>query len=120
MALMRTVAAIWQQETVAESARAIHALGTELHKRLGTFSGHLAKAGRALDSAVGSYNEAVGSFESRVLVQARKLEQHGIGDELASPLQVERQARSVAAEAEPEPHASDRAVVELPRDAHAA
>jgi DNA recombination protein RmuC len=120
MTLMRTVAAIWQQETVAESARAIHALGTELHKRLGTFSGHLAKAGRALDSAVGSYNEAVGSFESRVLVQARKLEQHGVGGELASPRQVERQARTVAAEPEAEPHAADRSVVELPRDAHAA
>jgi DNA recombination protein RmuC len=116
MTLMRTVAAIWQQETVAESARAVHELGTELHKRLGTFSGHLAKAGRALDSAVGSYNEAVGSFESRVLVQARKLEQHGIAGELASPAQVERQARTLAEDA----GATDGAVVELPRDAHAA
>ncbi|HEU0337456.1 MAG TPA: DNA recombination protein RmuC, partial [Gaiellaceae bacterium] len=95
MAIITTVAAIWQQETVAESARAVHSLGTELHKRLGTFAGHLARTGRALESAVGSYNEAVGSFESRVLVQARKLEQHGIPGELASPQQVERQARAV-------------------------
>lgn len=118
MSLMRTVAAIWQQETVAESARAIHALGTELHKRLGTFAGHLARTGRALDSAVGAYNEAVGSFEARVLVQARKLEQHGVPGELDSPAQVERQARSLAAETEAEP--AHPAVVELPRDAHAA
>jgi DNA recombination protein RmuC len=118
MSLMRTVAAIWQQETVAESARAIHALGTELHKRLGTFAGHLARTGRALDGAVGAYNEAVGSFEARVLVQARKLEQHGVPGELDSPAQVERQARSLAAETEAEP--AHPAVVELPRDAHAA
>jgi DNA recombination protein RmuC len=116
MALLRTVAAIWQQETVAESARAVHELGLELHKRLGTFSGHLAKAGRALNSAVGSYNEAVGSFESRVLVQARKLEQHGVPGELDPPGQVERRARVLADPAGPE----DGAVLELPRDANAA
>jgi DNA recombination protein RmuC len=116
MALLRTVAAIWQQETVAASARAVHELGGELHRRLGTFSGHLAKAGRALNSAVGSYNEAVGSFESRVLVQARKLEQHGVPGELASPEQVERRARALPEDA----GLPDGAVVELPRDANAA
>jgi DNA recombination protein RmuC len=116
MALLRTVAAIWQQETVAESARAIHELGGELHRRLGTFSSHLAKTGRALNSAVGSYNEAVGSFESRVLVQARKLEQHGVSGELGSPEQVDRRARSLADDA----GLPDGAVVELPRDANAA
>ena len=114
--LMRTVAAIWQQETVAESARAIHELGAELHRRLGTFSDHLAKTGRALNSAVGSYNQAVGSFESRVLVQARRLEQHGIPGELGSPEQVERQARVLAENVGP----GDGALLELPRDAHAA
>jgi DNA recombination protein RmuC len=116
MALLRTVAAIWQQETVAASARAVHELGGELHRRLGTFSGHLAKAGRALNSAVGSYNEAVGSFESRVLVQARKLEQHGVPGDLASPEQVERRARTLSEDA----GSPDGAVVELPRDANAA
>ena len=97
MTLLRTVAAVWQQETVAQSAQAVHELGAELHKRLGTFAGHLAKLGRSLDGAVGSYNEAVGSFESRVLVQARRLEEHGVAGSLESPAQIERQARSVAA-----------------------
>jgi DNA recombination protein RmuC len=115
MTLLRTVAAVWQQETVARSAQAVHELGTELHKRLGTFAGHLAKVGRSLDGAVGAYNEAVGSFESRVLVQARRLEEHGITGEIGSPAQIERQARSIDTQ---EPDAG--AVVELPRDAHAA
>jgi DNA recombination protein RmuC len=115
MTLLRTVAAVWQQETVARSAQAVHELGAELHKRLGTFAGHLAKVGRSLDGAVGAYNEAVGSFESRVLVQARRLEEHGVAGEIGSPAQIERQARSIDAH---EPDAG--AVVELPRDAHAA
>jgi DNA recombination protein RmuC len=115
MTLLRTVAAVWQQETVARSAREVHELGAELHKRLGTFAGHLAKVGRSLDGAVGAYNEAVGSFESRVLVQARRLEEHGVAGELESPSQIERQARAVGA-GEPD----EAPVVELPRDAHAA
>jgi DNA recombination protein RmuC len=115
MTLLRTVAAVWQQETVARSAQVVHELGAELHKRLGTFAGHLAKVGRSLDGAVGSYNEAVGSFESRVLVQARRLEEHGVTGEVESPAQIERQARAVGA-GEPD----EAAVLELPRDAHAA
>jgi DNA recombination protein RmuC len=114
MTLLRTVAAVWQQETVARSAQAVHELGTELHKRLGTFAGHLAKLGRSLDGAVGAYNEAIGSFESRVLVQARRLEDHGVPGGIDSPSQVERQARSIASDDE------DGSVVELQRDAHAA
>jgi DNA recombination protein RmuC len=112
MTLLRTVATVWQQETVAQSARAVHELGTELHKRLGTFTNHLAKVGRSLDGAVGAYNDAVGSFESRVLVQARRLEEHGIAGELGEPRQVELQTRSAGVD--------DAAVVELSRDAHAA
>jgi DNA recombination protein RmuC len=113
MTLLRTVAAVWQQETVAQSAQAIHELGAELHKRLGTYTDHLAKLGRSLQGAVGSYNDAVGSLESRVLVQARRLEEHGIPGEITSPRQIELQPRSVAA-------GDDAPVVELPRDAHAA
>ena len=114
MTLLRTVAAVWQQETVAKSAQQVHELGCELHKRLGTFAAHLAKLGRSLDGAVGTYNEAVGSFESRVLVQARRLEDHGVGGELESPAQVERQTRSLGSDIEEAP------IVEFQRDAHAA
>jgi DNA recombination protein RmuC len=114
MSLLRTVAAVWQQETVAQSARAVHDLGGELAQRLDTFAGHLGKVGRSLTTAVGSYNEAVGSLESRVLVTARKLSEHGIAGELEAPPQVERQPRTLAA-------SDDSPVVELPRGgAHAA
>jgi DNA recombination protein RmuC len=98
IALLRTIAYGWQQETVAESARAVSALGRELYERLGVFARHLAKTGRALDTAVGSYNEAVGSLENRVLVTARKLEQHGVPEGgLPENSPVERQTRPLLA-----------------------
>jgi DNA recombination protein RmuC len=111
IALLRTVSYGWQQETVAESARATAKLGRELYERLGVFSKHFAKAGRSLESAVGAYNEAVGSFETRVLVAARKFPEHGAGgDELPEPAPIERQPRPfVAAEL-----TAGDAVVELP------
>lgn len=97
VALLRTVAATWQQETVAESAREVHALGRELYERIGKVGEHLAKLGRSLNGTVTAYNDAVGSLETRVLVTARKLEDHGIGGELEGPAPVDRAARPLTA-----------------------
>jgi DNA recombination protein RmuC len=97
VALLRTVAATWQQETVAESAREVHALGRELYERIGKVGDHLGKLGRSLNGTVSAYNEAVGSLETRVLVTARKLEEHGIGGELEMPAPVDRTARPLTA-----------------------
>jgi DNA recombination protein RmuC len=78
--LLKVFAYAWQQETVTENAREIAGLGRELYERLGVFAGHFAKVGRALDTATGAYNQAVGSLESRVLVTARKFEERGVGN----------------------------------------
>ncbi len=72
IALLRTVAYAWTQEALTDKAREIHELGRELHDRLGTMGGHLDRLGRSLTAAVASYNKAVGSLETRVLVSARK------------------------------------------------
>src|SRR5581483_8498234 len=88
--LLKVFAYAWQQETIAEDARKIAALGRELYERLGLFASHFAKVGRALDTAVGAYNQATGSLERRLLVTARRFEQHGVtSDELpeAQPLE---------------------------------
>ncbi len=74
IALLRTVAHAWTQEALADKAREIHLLARELHERIATMGDHLDKVGRSLTSAVGAYNRAVGSLESRVLVSARRLQ----------------------------------------------
>ncbi len=88
IALLRTVSQGWSHEALTDQAREIQQLGRELHERLGTLSNHLDQVGRSLNAAVGHYNHAMGSLESRVLVSARRL-----GD-LPSPRQVESAARS--------------------------
>ncbi|HZQ81657.1 MAG TPA: DNA recombination protein RmuC [Gaiellaceae bacterium] len=96
--LLRTIAWGWQQETVAESAREISELGRELYERLGVFAGHFAKVGRGLDSAVAAFNSAVSSFETRLLVTARKFPEHGVtNDDLPELKQLERRAAAVDA-----------------------
>jgi DNA recombination protein RmuC len=99
IALLRAVAYGWRQETIAESAKAISELGRELYTRLGTLTEHFAKVGRGLETAVRSYNEAVGSLETRVLPSARKFKEHGIAPaaELAPLNVVERGVRPVTA-----------------------
>ena len=72
IALLRAVSYGWTQEALAENAKQISTLGKELHERLARLADHWSKVGKHLGAAVGSYNEAVASLESRVLVSARK------------------------------------------------
>ncbi|HEV8461665.1 MAG TPA: DNA recombination protein RmuC [Gaiellaceae bacterium] len=96
--LLRTISYGWQQETVAQSAREIKALGSELYKRLAVYADYFSKVGRGLDTAVNAYNQAVSSFESRLLVTARKFPEHGVtNDELPEMKQLERKPAAVTA-----------------------
>lgn len=74
IAIARTVAAVWRQELLAEQAREIAQLGKDLYARLSVMGGHVAKLGKNLDTAMGAYNQFVGSLESQVLTQARRFE----------------------------------------------
>lgn len=96
--LLRTVAHGWQQERVAENARQIAELGRELYERLGVFAGHFDKLGRSLDTAVGSFNKAVSSFETRLLVTARKFPERGVaGGDPPDVHQIEHKPAAVSA-----------------------
>jgi DNA recombination protein RmuC len=77
MSVLSSASYGWRQEAIAENARAISELGQELHARLATMAEHLAKLGKGLATATGAYNDAVASFESRVLSSARKFK--GLG-----------------------------------------
>lgn len=73
IAMLKTVAFSWRQAALADSAQEVFSLGRELYDRLGTLGKHFDKVGRSLTSAVGAYNDAVGSIEGRVFPTARKL-----------------------------------------------
>lgn len=80
VALLRTVAYAWRQEALAENAQRVLDLGRELHARLVTLSGHVAKLGRQIQGTADAYNSAVASLETRVLVSARRFVDLGVVD----------------------------------------
>jgi len=98
--LLRAIAYGWQQQAVAENAQAIALEGKELCERLAVFMEHLRKAGKGLDGAVRSFNDAVGSAESRLMPSARRLrELEATTRAPEAPQPVERQARLPSSEA---------------------
>ncbi len=78
LAIAKTVALVWRQEKLAEEAKQIGALGADLHAAIATMADHLAGVGKNLGQAVNSYNQFVGSLETRVLPKARRFTELGI------------------------------------------
>lgn len=78
IALLRTVAYGWKQESLTKHVQQVSQLGQEFYKRLGDMTNHFAKTGRALSSAVEAYNQTIRSLETRVLVSARKFHEMGV------------------------------------------
>lgn len=84
IALLKAVHYGWRQETLAENARLIQSLGEDLYKRTGTLAKLISKTGTHLGQAVSAYNDTVGSFQSRFVVQIDRFRELGAG--LADPL----------------------------------
>ena len=98
--LLRAIAYGWKQDKLSQHAEQVSELGHELYKRIVDMRAHWSKMGRALNTAVESYNGAVGSLESRVLVSARKFKEFGAaarGIELDPIRSVDRVTREVQA-----------------------
>jgi DNA recombination protein RmuC len=73
--ILKSVAMSWQQHTITTNAIEIMDAANDFYCRVGVFAEHLDKVGGGLKSALKGYNDAVGSWESRVLPAGRKLEQ---------------------------------------------
>jgi DNA recombination protein RmuC len=95
MVTLRTGACAWQQERVAEDARAVAREGQVIYDRLGKFLKLFSKLGTALNRTVGVYNEVVGSGERRLLPAVKRLASRGVVDatkELPELTQIDRRA----------------------------
>jgi DNA recombination protein RmuC len=104
MALLRSYALGWQHRQQEENAKKIAEAARVLYDRLRTFIGHFATIGGSLQKATEAYNKAVGSMESRVLPQGRKIKElASLPDaELPDLAAVETAARDLTAlDAEP-------------------
>jgi DNA recombination protein RmuC len=75
--LLQTVAYSWKQQKAGENARKIFESSRELHERLIVFNSYLQKLGQNLNTTVSFYNQAVGSWESRVSPSIKKMEDLG-------------------------------------------
>ncbi|MDQ2630139.1 MAG: DNA recombination protein RmuC [Actinomycetota bacterium] len=97
--LLRTMELGWRQEKMVAEAAEIAEAAKTLHARFGKFLGDFDKVGRGLRTATGAYDSAVGSMESRLLPQLRKVEGLGVapGKEIESPQRVEATVREITA-----------------------
>jgi len=79
IALLRAIAYGWKQQLVAENAERITELGKELYDRVVKFAEHLSEIAKGLERASKAYNNAVASFDSRLIPSARKFREMGVG-----------------------------------------
>ena len=75
LGLLRAVGSGWREERLAENAQRISDEGRRLHERVATVLEHMADLGNALNQSVKHFNRSLKSFEGRVIVSARRLEE---------------------------------------------
>ena len=77
IALLRSVSVSWQQHAQTENAQKIAAAAQELFERVVTFAKYMENVRGGLESANKAFNQAVGSYESRVKPSGEKLQKLG-------------------------------------------
>jgi len=99
IALLKAIEFGWRQEEVTHNAEEIRELGKQLYERIGILANHFARLGANLDTVVSTYNQAIGSLETRVLVTARKISELGArtDKELSEPQLIDTRPRELSA-----------------------
>lgn len=100
LGLLRTITFGYQRKLMADNAEEIREAGAEMLKRLTDATAHLEKMRKGLGQAIDGYNKFVGSFDSRVMVQARRMSDLGVATsaELSAPaeiLELTRESKSI-------------------------
>jgi DNA recombination protein RmuC len=98
IALLRAIAYGWRQEQLTKNAQEISELGLQLYERINTLVQHLENIGSNLEKAIGAYNKAVGSMESRVLPSVRRFRELGVTGSAEIPIieQIDQTPRSLS------------------------
>ena len=98
ISLLKAVARGWSEKKMEENAKRIGDLGMELFERLTKMNEAIGDVGKRIEKSVDSYNKLVATFDSRVLVSARRFGELGVGNttELETPEQLEKTVREVS------------------------
>ena len=108
--LLRSCAFSWRQQRQEQQAQEIAKLGATLYDRLRVFATHFAGVGASIGTVVERYNEAVGSFETRLLPQGRRIKDVAAlgGPDLPAPIAIDALPRKLARE---QNHLTDEATL---------
>ena len=85
IALLRAIAYGWREQLVAENAERIKDLGKQLYDRVVTFAEYLSEIAKGLERANKAYNNAVASFDLRLMPAVRKFKEMGVGSSAEVP-----------------------------------
>ena len=86
IALLRAASFGWRQERLTLNAEEISRLGRALHESVGTMAEHLEDLRKRMDGTFSTFNRVIGSFESNVLVKARRFRELGAGSAKEIPI----------------------------------
>ena len=81
IALLQTVAYSWKQHTATENAIKIWQTSKELYERTAIFAEHLEKIGMNIESLTKTFNQVIGSWETRFVPSLKKMEELGVSSE---------------------------------------
>jgi DNA recombination protein RmuC len=108
IALLKAVAYGWRQERMAESAERIGREGRDLYERISKMVEHLQQLRGSIMGSVEAFNNAVGSFDGRVMPSLRRLKDLAVADN-SDPPAIEP-IDSVARELRAQPNGESRKI----------